>query len=346
MLTRSLPNPLALAASLALPLACTLVGSSLLLSSGCTVESSSDAPAATATTEDGEAAATAGGELVKVDIQGSSTVYPVSAAVAAAVAADNPNHVVAVSRSGSGPGIKAVIAGEADIANASRQIKDSELETAQTDGIGITELTVALDGIAVAVHPDNDWVESMTVAQLKKIWEPDSPVTKWSDVDSSWPDEEIELYGPDTESGTFEYFTDVINGKKKAQRTNYQASSNDNQLVNGIADNKYALGYFGFSYLENNRDKMKGLKIVPPDGGEAVAPSSETIKSGEYAPLTRPLFIYINNGRYADNVAAQAFVEKMVSEAGQELITKAGMVPLGSEDLEASRQTVEGLPKN
>ena len=315
----------------------------VLTIAGCTVESSSDAPA---TTGGGAAVADAPeGGIVKVDIQGSSTVYPVSAAVAGAVKDDNANYVVAVSRTGSGPGIKAVIAGEADIANASRQIKDGEIETARSDNIEITELTVALDGIAVAVHPDNDWVEAMTVEQLKKIWEPNSKVTRWSDVESSWPDEEIELYGPDTESGTFEYFTEVINGKKKAQRTNYQASSNDNQLVNGIADNKYALGYFGFSYLENNRDKMKGLKIVPPGGGDAIEPTAETIKSGEYAPLTRPLFIYVNNERYSTNPAAQAFVAKMVSDDGQTLITDAGMVPLGDEDLAKTRETVESMPK-
>ena len=332
-----------LLASLPLVLGATLAGCTVdtddPATSTTTTSTSADAPGVNDT---GEAAAS--GEIITCDIQGSSTVYPVAAMVSGAVTEQTPNYVIPVGKVGSGPGITAAINGEADIANASRKIKDSELETAAEKNITLTELVIALDGIAVVVNKENDWVQTMSVEQLNQIWKPGETAPKWSDIDPDWPDKKIVLYGPDAESGTFEYFTKVINGEKGATTTDYSPGVNDNQLVKGVAGDKYAMGYFGYSYLAENTDSLTGLTIS--QGGDPVAPSVETIQSGEYKPLARPLYIYINNQRYASNPAAQAFVEKMVSDEGQELVTKAGMVPLDAERLEQARAKVAELPKN
>lgn len=197
-----------------------------------------------------------------VTIDGSSTVYPISQAVAEEFSKANSGVRVPVGTSGTGGGFKKFIAGETDLNDASRPIKDSEAEACKEAGIEFIELKVAIDGLTVVVNPENDWVSGMSIEQLKKIWEPESEIKKWNEVDPSWPDEEIKLFGPDTDSGTFDYFTEVVCGEGGACRSDYQQSADDNFLVTGVAGDKYALGYFGYAYFVENQDKVKALGIV------------------------------------------------------------------------------------
>lgn len=228
---------------------------------------------------------------IKVD--GSSTVFPITEAAAEEFQNANPGVQVTVGVSGTGGGFKKFAAGETDISNASRPIKDKEAAAAKEKGIEFVEIPVAYDGLSVVVSKENTFVDKLTVAELKKIWEPESKVKTWKDVRPEWPAEEIKLYGPGTDSGTFEYFTEAIVGEAKKSRADYTASEDDNVLVQGIAGDKNSLGYFGFAYYEENAEK---LKLVPIDSGDgkAVTPSVETIKDGSYKPLSRPLFIYVN----------------------------------------------------
>jgi len=228
---------------------------------------------------------------VKVD--GSSTVFPITEAAAEEFRAVQPDVQVTVGVSGTGGGMKKFTAGEIDIANASRKIKEKEAAAAKEKGIEYVEIPIAYDGLSVVVSKDNTFVDKLTVDELKKIWEPDSKVKLWSDVRAEWPKEEIKLYGPGTDSGTFEYFTEAVVGEAKKSRADYTASEDDNVLVQGIAGDKNSLGYFGYAYFEENADK---LKLVPIDSGDgkAVTPSVDTIKDGSYKPLSRPLFIYVS----------------------------------------------------
>lgn len=198
-----------------------------------------------------------------VDIDGSSTVYPISQAVAEEFAAGKGDLRVQVGVSGTGGGMKKFQAGEIDICDASRGIKDSEVEACKTNGVEFIELKVGVDGLTVVVNPENDWCSGLTVAELKKIWEPESSVKKWSDVNPDFPEEEIVLYGPDTDSGTFEYFTEEVCGEKGHIRSDYQQSVDDNFLVTGVSGDKYALGYFGYAYYVENQDKLKALGVAP-----------------------------------------------------------------------------------
>lgn len=239
-----------------------------------------------------------------VRLDGSSTVSPISEAVAEEFGRVHPRVRVTVGVSGTGGGFKKFGAGEIDINSASRSIKPDEIALAKKNGIEYIELPVAFDGIAVVVNPQNTWVDKLTVAELKKIWQPGSKVKTWKDVRPTWPEEPIRLYGPGTDSGTFDYFTEVVNGKSHVSRADYTRSEDDNMLVLGVAGDKGALGYFGFAFYEQN---MKKLKVVPIDGGKgkAVVPTFETIKEGSYAPLSRALHIY---------VAKKAALRKEVSE--------------------------------
>jgi len=228
------------------------------------------------------------GEII---VDGSSTVFPISEAMAEEFMRDNSGARVTVGTSGTGGGFKKFCNGETDISNASRPIKDSEVEMCAEKGVDFIELEVALDGLSVTVNSDNDIFQCLTVDQLNRAWEPGSSVTTWQDIESDWPDDEIEFYGPGPDSGTFDYFTDTVNGEVGATRNDFQASEDDNVLVQGIAGDKGSLGYFGFAYYTENADK---LKIVAIDGGEGcVVPTPETIRNGEYAPLSRPLYMYV-----------------------------------------------------
>ncbi|HAW50535.1 TPA: protein sphX [bacterium] len=234
-------------------------------------------------------------KLIKID--GSSTVYPITEAVSEEFQKLKKGAIkVTVGISGTGGGFKKFLRGEVNIIGASRPISKKEIEDCLKNNIEYTELPIAYDGICVVVNPKNSWIDSLTVSELKKIWEPDAKenVLRWNDVDPKWPNEPINLYGPGVDSGTFDYFTEAIVGKSKASRSDYTSSEDDNVLVQGVAFDRNALGYFGLAYYEENKDKLKLVAIVNPDTNEAVYPSEETIIDGSYKPLSRPLFIYVN----------------------------------------------------
>jgi phosphate transport system substrate-binding protein len=231
-----------------------------------------------------------------VSADGSSTVEPLTSAVATLYADGQPNVQVAVGTSGTGAGFEKFCNGETDISNASRAIEDDEAAACASKNIEFTELLVANDALTVAVHPSNDWATCLTVDELKKIWDAGSTVTNWNQVRAGFPDKPLgqnQLFGPGVDSGTFDYFTAEINGEEQQSRTNYTASEDDNVLVNGVAGEPNALGYFGYSHFISNQSKLKALQV---DGGAGcVAPSPETVADGTYKPLARPLYIYVNN---------------------------------------------------
>lgn len=275
------------------------------------------------------------GKTIKID--GSSTVGPISEAVAEEFMAQHPDVKVTVGISGTGGGFKKFTVGETDISDASRPIKDEEKTAAEQNSIEYVEIPVAYDGISVVVNNANDWAKSITVDELKKIWEPDSKITNWNQVRSEWPDEKLILYGPGTDSGTFDYFTDEINGEEGASRTDFTASEDDNVLVQGVAGDKGALGYFGYAYYKENTDKIKALGV---NGGSGVVePSEETIKDGSYKPLSRPIFIYVSK-KALGNPEVKEFVKFYLTE-GVSLIPEVGYVPLDSAEYEKSLGLIE-----
>ena len=227
-----------------------------------------------------------------VKIDGSSTVFPITEAVAEEFGKLYPKVRVTVGISGTGGGFKKYSIGETDINDASRPIKDKEIKKANENQIEFIELPVAYDGLSVVVNKNNSWLDYLTVNELHNIWKPGSQVHYWNDIRSNWPRKEIKLYGPGTDSGTFDYFTDAINGKSQSCRSDFTKSEDDNVLVQGVAGDTYALGFFGFAYYKENTDK---LKIVPIDDGNGpISPSMESINNGTYSPLSRPIFIYVN----------------------------------------------------
>jgi len=230
-----------------------------------------------------------------IKIDGSSTVYPITEAVAEEFRAEQSGVNVTVGVSGTGGGFKKFSRGETEISDASRPIKDKEKVACEENGISYVELEVAYDGLAVLVNPANTWVDHLTVEELKKIWEPEAQgkIMKWNQIRKEWPNEEIHLFGPGVASGTYDYFTDVINGEEGASRGDYTASEDDNVLVQGVSTDKLGLAFFGLAYYEENMDK---LKLVPVNGGNgAVLPTQETVANGTYKPLSRPIFIYVSN---------------------------------------------------
>ncbi len=231
-------------------------------------------------------------QVIKTD--GSSTVFPFTEAAAAEFQKQNPGLKVTVGVSGTGAGFRKFCAGETDISNASRPIVKKEMETCAKNGIKYIELPVVFDGLTVVVNPQNNWATNLTVAELKKIWEPGSKINNWKDVRPGFPDVPLRLYGPGTASGTFDYFTEAIVGKAKASRTDYTASEDDNVLVQGVSRDRGGLGYFGKSYYEENKDKLKAVAIVNPKTNKPVLPSDQTVLDGSYQPLSRPLFLYVN----------------------------------------------------
>ncbi len=241
--------------------------------------------------------------VVKVD--GSSTVFPITEAVAEEFQAAQKGKVrVTVGISGTGGGFKKFCRGETDVQNASRPIQSSEMADCKKNNIKYFELPIAYDAIAIVVNPKNQWLKEITVAEMKALWEPaaQGKITKWNQVNPKWPNEAIKLYGPGADSGTFDYFTEAIVGKSKASRGDYTASEDDNMIVQGVANDKFALGYFGLAYAEENKAKVKILGVVggdkAPQKNMAVIPSKETVETGKYFPLSRPVFIYINEASY------------------------------------------------
>ena len=275
----------------------------------------------------------------RVIIDGSSTVYPVTEAVTEEFKAVYPKVKVTIGVSGTGGGFKKFYNQEIDINNASRKIKDSEKAKACAHKIAWMELPVAYDGISLVVHPQNTWVEALSAAQLKQLWQPDSKVIKWSDLDPGWPDRKIKLYGPGADSGTFDFFTQKVNGKSRASRSDYTASEDDSVLVKGVAGDKDALGYFGYAYYLENQAKLKAVGIYE-QAGVVYKPSLKTIASGQYY-LARPIFIYISLNRLTTNMALSSFVEFYLQQV-KSLVDSVGYVAMSdsaySRALEKFRQ--------
>ncbi|OAT87612.1 PstS family phosphate ABC transporter substrate-binding protein [Candidatus Arthromitus sp. SFB-turkey] len=259
-------------------------------------------------------------------IDGSSTVYPITEIVAEEFTYENPDVKVTVAESGTGGGMKKFVEGEIDIVNASRKIKDSELEQAKANGIDVLELVVANDGISVVVNSENDFATDLTKEELAHIFRNENPAKYWSDVREGFPNELIKVYTPGTASGTFEFFTEVVNDEAKSQREDAILSEDDNVLVKGVSEDKYSIGYFGYSYYEANKDK---INLVSIDG---IAPSSETINDGTYL-LSRPLFIYFDKNDLS-KPEIQAFIEFYLTNA-YELADDVQLVPLNKSEYES-----------
>jgi len=279
----------------------------------------------------------AGGELTgTVSLDGSSTVYPISEAVAEEFMGVAPRVRVTVGVSGTGGGFKKFLAQETDINDASRTIKESEMATAEANGIHYLEIPVAFDGLSVVVSRNNDWVDYLTVEELQMIWQPGSMVDSWDDIRPEWPSEPIRLYGPGTDSGTFDYFTEAVNGESGASRPDYTASEDDNVLVQGISGDENSLGFFGYAYYIENQDK---LKVVPIDGGNGpVTPNAVTINDGTYSPLSRPIFIYLNTASL-ERQEVRTFVDFYIDNAGA-LANEVGYIELPEEMYQEARDQV------
>jgi phosphate binding protein len=252
-----------------------------------------------------------------VAIDGSSTVAPLSEAAADMFRDIEPGVNVTVATSGTGGGFKSFCAGETDISDASREIKDEEAAACAEAGIEFTEIVIANDGLSVVVNPENDWASCLTVEQLNTIWGPESEatVTNWNQVDASFPDVPLSLFGAGTDSGTFDYFTDAINGEEGAIRTDYSPSEDDNITIQGVSGDEGSMGFLGLSYVEENPDAMIAVEV---DGGEGcVYPSTETVQDGTYTPLGRELFIYVNNASYADKEQLRSFIDFYVENEAE-----------------------------
>ena len=269
-----------------------------------------------------------GGVSGSVAVDGSSTVFPLSDAAAELLAEENPDVQVSVGSAGTGGGFEAFCADQTDISDASRPIEEDEAAACKDAGIEYTELTVALDALTLVVHPDLA-VDCLTTDQVIALWEPNSKVTNWSDLDPSFPDQEISLFGPGTDSGTYDYMAaDVIGDESETTRDDYEASEDDNVLVQGVAGTEGATGYFGYTYYEENQDSLKALAV--DDGQGCVEPSAETAADGTYTPLSRPLFIYVNNAKYTDNEAVAAYVDYYIENL-TDIAEIAAYIPLADE---------------
>ena len=308
-----------------------LLGSALFLAAcGDGEETSTSAENNTEQAESGSAQLT--GSVVG---DGSSTVAPITEALVEEYAAVQKDVRVAVGVSGTGGGFEKFINGETDFSNASRPIKDTEVEKLKAAGIDYTEFELAYDGLSVVVHPDNTWAKDLTVDQLKKIWIEDGTKKKWSDIDPAWPAEEIVFYSPGSDSGTYDYFDEVIlDGEDIVKEA--MLSEDDNVLVQGVTGDVNAIGYFGYAYYLENKDKLQVVKV------NGVEPTNDTIESGEYAPLSRPLFVYVKNSAITDNEATYDFIKFTLENAGA-MAEVVGYVSLPADKYEASLEVLEGL---
>jgi phosphate transport system substrate-binding protein len=277
----------------------------------------------------------------EVAMDGSSTVYPAAEAIAEEFQNANPGVQVTVAFSGTGGGFKKFCAGETDASNASRPIKAEEAELCAAAGIEFIELKMALDALAVVVSKENDFVDCLTTDELKSIWDLGSVVETWRDVRASWPDEKIDLYGPGADSGTFDYFTEEINGEAKQSRSDFTQSEDDNVLVTGISGSQYALGYFGLAYVAENADKVRAVEV---DGGEGcAAPTPENVNNGTYTPLGRPLITYASVTALARPEVAAFF--RFLLENTSELSVEVGYIAISDADLAAAKATLEAALK-
>jgi phosphate transport system substrate-binding protein len=278
-----------------------------------------------------------------ISVDGSSTVYLISAAMAEKLNEVDPSINVVVGQSGTGGGMKKFSAGEIDVCDASRKMKNEEAAACKAAGIDFIELQIAFDGLAVMVNPKNDWCNSLTTEQLKTIWRPESDgsVMKWSDVDPDWPNEPFKLYGPGHDSGTYDYFTEVINGKVGSCRQDYSPSENDNALVTGVAGDKGSLGYFGYAYYAENKDKLKLLAI--DSGSGPVAPDPEKVRDGTYHPLARPLYIYVQTSALK-RPSVVKFLQYYLDQV-HEIAPRVGYVEVTDEIAKQSRQLLDEAVK-
>lgn len=298
----------------------------------------------TTTTEGDTGAPAAEGSGVSGDIKidGSSTVFPISEAMAEEFQAVNPDARITVGVSGSGGGFEKFCGGETDISNASRPIKDEEVANCEAAGIEFIEVPVAYDGITVVTSTANDWAQCLTVEELNTIWAPEAEesVTNWNQVRPEFPDEELALFGPGTDSGTFDYFTDEVNGEEGASRGDYTSSEDDNVVVTGVESSNGGLGYFGYAYYEENKDNLKSIEIENEDG-ECISASLETIADGSYNPMSRPLFFYVKKEAYDSKPQVKAFVDYHLDPANGSLVQEAGYVPLPDADLAESKARID-----
>jgi phosphate transport system substrate-binding protein len=273
----------------------------------------------------------------RIQADGSSTVGPFTTAAAERFQNEHPGVQVTVGVSGTGGGFERFCRGETDLSNASRPIKDEEAQLCADAGVEFVEFQVVNDALTVVVNPENDWVTCLTTEQLATIWGPGSKVGDWNQVDPSFPDQKLALYGPGTDSGTFDYFTDEINGEEGASRSDYGASEDDNVIVTGVSGERGGLGYFGFSYFEENQDKLKAVEI---DGGDGcVEPSVENAQNGTYTPLARPLFIYAKKESFT-RPEVEAFIG-FVLDNEKEIAEAAQYVPMTDEQIEKARSDFE-----
>jgi phosphate transport system substrate-binding protein len=273
----------------------------------------------------------------RIQADGSSTVGPFTTAAAERFQDDHPDVQVTVGISGTGGGFERFCRNETDLSNASRPIEDEEKQACGQEGVEYVEFQVANDALSVVVNKDNDWATCLTVDQLKKVWGPSSKVSNWNQVDPAFLDVALKLFGPGTDSGTFDYFTGEINGEEGASRSDYQASEDDNVIVQGVSGEKGGLGYFGFSYYDENQDTLKALEV---DAGQGcVAPSAETAQDGTYTPLSRPLFVYVKKSSF-EKPEVEAFVKYMLDN-GVAIAEAADFVSLTDEQLAAERQDFE-----
>jgi len=276
----------------------------------------------------------------EIKIDGSSTVYPITEAMAEEFGGQNPGVNVTVGISGTGGGFSKFCAGETDISNASRPIKPAEIDACKAAGVNYVELPVAYDALTVVVNSSNTWLSSITVSELKKLWEPaaQGTVTRWNQVRSSFPNQPITLYGPGTDSGTFDYFTEAINGKSGDSRSDFNASEDDNVLVQGVSQDQYAMGYFGFAYYEENQSRLNAVSVDGEKGGGPVAPSRAAVENNTYVPLSRPLFIYVSE-RAAERPEVRQFVSFYLSNP--ELVDETGYVRLPAQAYSLARQHMD-----
>ncbi|HEY9736966.1 MAG TPA: PstS family phosphate ABC transporter substrate-binding protein, partial [Trichocoleus sp.] len=284
----------------------------------------------TATTTEGTETA-ASGDAVSGDIQvdGSSTVFPISEAMAEEFMAANSGTRVTVGVSGTGGGFEKFCSGETDISNASRPIKQEEIEACEAAGVEFVELPLAFDGLTVVANNANDWAQCLTVEELNAIWAPEAEgkVSNWNQVRSEFPNQPLALYGPGTDSGTFDYFTGSVNGEEGASRGDYTATEDDNVIVQGVTSSEGGLGYLGYAYYEENEGSLKAIEIEN-EAGECVAPTRETVADGSYNPLSRPVFIYVSKEAYETKPQVAAFVDFQVDPANQDFISETGYVAL------------------
>jgi len=289
-------------------------------------------------------AAEAQNKIVRID--GSSTVYPITEAVAEEFQSESKGSIkVTVGISGTGGGFKKFCRGDTDVSGASRPIKREEIEECRKNGIEYIELPIAFDALTVVINRQNTWATNMTVAELKKLWEPDAQgkISRWNQINPAWPDAEIELFGAGTDSGTFEYFTEAVVGKAKASRGDYTASEDDNTLVKGVEGSRNALGYFGMAYYLTHKDKLAAVNIAWDKNKMTtapVAPTAENVINGSYAPLSRPLFIYVSKSALENRPEVRQFVQFYLDNV-KTLVQEVDYVPLPDEAYAAVRERFE-----